>query len=263
MKYHWLCFGAGVILSNFNVPLCDARFVGLITVLLGVLYIPTFIYGYFWLWVLPFTGMAVLFTRAMIDAAIDRVSQKGDEAVQAKAMIPEFIMMNVKMTILLSLPFITALFLVHHEQISPLQASEQDRAIWEWCLAVLKSSSKVSQLESPFMQIVLSNFFFMIVCTVSLFALAYKKTKHVFVILFHRETYKFLQNHSPAGRIAQMRSVLFVAAYLIPLPFMTSLEGHGLSTTLPWSVYLGFLIFGQFAHLTSIVQEISIQNKEL
>ncbi len=223
----------------------NSPIIGALTIAFGLLYIPAFIYSYFWLWVFPFTGMVVLFTRAMIDAAIERVSQKSDEAVQAKAMILEFLMMNAKMTVLLSLPFITALFFVDQGQIKPLHISEQDRAIWEWCLGVLKSRSKIGVVEIPLMQIVLSNFFFMIVCTVFLFALANKKIKQVFVILFHRESYKFLQvEPSTVGDLGRFLGLLFVGIYVVGVLYTRSFSDE-VSTEMLKIVFLVFLIFSQ------------------
>ncbi len=248
--------------NRFLHILRDTRVVSVMTILFGFLYIPAFVYGTFWLWVFPFTAIVVLFTRVMIDDAIGRVSQTGDEAVQAKAMIPEFLIMNVKMTVLLSLPFITALLLVDQGQINPVRISEQDRTIWEWCFGVLKSRSKVGMLEIPLMQIVLSNFFFMIVCTVGLFAFAYRKIKQVFVILFHRESYKFLRDHSPVGRVIKLRGIAAFLAFL-PLPLFLQMQTYSNLSGLYWCIYASFLIFAQSTHLISMIQENSIQNRSL
>ncbi|MGH1378718.1 MAG: hypothetical protein ACRBB3_07835 [Alphaproteobacteria bacterium] len=237
----------------------DVRVLAMLSIAYGFSYIPVFIHGYFWLWVFPFVAIVTLFVRAMISSAIDQVSKAGDEAVQAKAMIPKFIMMNVKMTVLLSLPFITALYLVEHGHIENLRVSDTDRAIWEWCLGVLKSSSKIGMLDLPFMQIVLSNLFFMIVCTVSLFTLAYKKIKQVFVILFHRESYKFLQDICPVARVSRLRWLLAAAAYipLLLIPLNASLNAYS------FCFYMGFLVFVQFANVISLKVEYLVRLKDI
>ncbi len=219
--------------------------ISVLTVIFGFLYIPAFMYGYFWLWVFAFTAISILFVRSMIDTSIERVSKKGDEAAQAKAMIPEFLMMNVKMTILMSFPFIATLFLLDHGYIDKMHMSEADRAIWVWCLWVLKSSSRIALVDLAVPQIVLSAFFFMMICTVSLFAFARQNIKRLFDVLFHKESYKFLQvKFSTAGDLNRFLSLVFIFMYLASLLF-TSAFSDDVTHEIFKIVFVAYLIFGQ------------------
>ncbi|MDH5722522.1 MAG: hypothetical protein OEY94_04265 [Alphaproteobacteria bacterium] len=199
----------------------NSKALAALLILCGLLYIPAFIYGYFWLWIVPFTAIMVLFLRAMIDNAIARVSQKGDAAVQAKAMIPEFLMINVFMTALLSLPFILVLWLSHSGAIQVLHQSEFDKSLWRFCLWIMREPNAFEQTKYAQIQITLSNMFFMIFATFALFLTSFKKIKQVFLILFHRESYKFLRSIPSSGSSVHFLGLaclaMFVFVFLMPI----------------------------------------------
>ncbi len=160
--------------------------------------------------------MVVLFARAMIDAAIERVSKTGDEAVQAKAMIPEFLMMNVKMTILLSLPFLSTLWLNEFGYIERLQYSAGDRFFFEYLLScfakdwMLVDMYKGIEGHSP-VHIMVSNLYFMLTSSLILLIACFKKLSEVFQILFHRPSYRFLRSAPKMYSGSSMRHSVYIA----------------------------------------------------
>lgn len=240
-------------MQNSVTFLQDTRVVGVMAILFGLLYIPAFIHGYFWLWVFPFTGIIVLFVRAMIDAVIERVAKKGDAAVQAKAMIPEFLKMNLIMTGLLSVPFVLALTLHEYAGIERLHYSDYDRSFFEgfltyfakeWMLADMYKSISVYDHIYIFM----SNLYFIVVGGILILCGTFVHLRNLFLVLLHKGTYKYLQTRPAWGDISYIRlAVLFFLVF-----FVFNSSGHVLGdfgreasfvTLSTIFVFLNFFIF--------------------
>lgn len=186
-------------------------------ILCGLLYIPAFMYGFFWLWVLPFTALVTLFLRAMIDSAIARVARAGDEAKQAKAIIPEVIIINIVMTLLLFLPFASALWLTHAGTIENIHQSEIDKAIWWFVLGILKSQGYFKGVQNAHIQIILSNLFIMIFETITVCYFNFGKLVEILKVIFHKNSYKFLQQKPYVGNPTNF---IFQIWILVPYMFV-------------------------------------------
>ena len=232
-------------------------------IIFGLLYIPAFIYGYFWLWVFPFTAIIALFVRAMIDSVIEKVKSVGDEAAQAKAMIPEFIKMNVVMTVLLSIPFVSTLWLNEWGYTERLQYSAMDRSFFEYFLSLFAKDYMLPNMYASIenyvpVQIMVSNLFFMVVASLVLLFSCYKKIKQLFLVLFHKGSYKFLRQASSGYNGSAFRH--FVNIGLV----MFIIGGSGLfydgsrdiNTIGLFLTFLNFFIFLQVSNVVSgIVEE--------
>ncbi len=196
----------------------SSGFLAVCVLLIGLLYIPAIMYGYFWLWVFPFVVLSALFLNSMVERAIERVQTKGDEATQAKAMIPEFLRINIIMMVMFSVPFMLSLFLIHYSIIEVISRSSIDDQLMNISLSILKRGGRLELLQDPFFHILISNLFFMIVGTVGLFVLSFKTVKRMFFILFHRETYRFLRKKNASLYIGRPLGFLTVFLFVLIIP---------------------------------------------
>ena len=198
----------------------------------------------------------------MIDSVIEKVESVGDEAAQAKAMISEFIKMNVVMTVLLSIPFVLVLWLSQAGYIQVINQSEIDQKLWQLCLWVLRSQDELKQTQYAPIQIMLSNMFFMIFATVFISLSTFKKIKQMFFVLFHRESYKFLQKKpSTTANLIDFMGLIFFAGYIIVIaiqinPIPSFYYGA------VFCIYMSFLVFFQISNMisTSVVRKIRKNN---
>ena len=101
-------FRGGVILSNFSVSLCDARFVGVIAVLFGFLYIPAFIYGLASIWIIIYLFVFMRLGRMLCQSSLRRY----EERICYTNETPKFKGIVVLLCAYLSLPFIAYIFIV-------------------------------------------------------------------------------------------------------------------------------------------------------
>ncbi len=247
-----------------------SRIVGIFVVVFGFLYIPAFIYGYFWLWIFPFIAIVTFFVRAMIDSATEQVSKVDGEAKQAKELVPKFIKMNVVMTVLLSIPFISALSLNEFGYIERLRISESDQYILSYSLFMFSIDWMVENLisgakQSPNIQIMASSLFLMNALSLVLLIVCWRKIKAFLFILLHRESYKFLQQRPHPGRIERLTIPIHLLIITGIFHYVTSFSRIDIvyGDLFIFITFVNFFIFIQVLHIVSILVIDKIQKSNL
>jgi len=246
----------------------NEKVLGLCVVFFGLLYIPAFTHGYFWLWVFPFIANVTFFARTMINSSIEQISKVGDEAKQAKAMIPEFIKINVMMTVFLSIPFLLTLWLNQLGYIQRLQYSDMDRSFFEYFLGIFAKDYMLPNMylgieNHASVQIMVSNLFFIVMASLALLFACFKNIKQLFLILFHKKSYKFLQKDSNWGDVSVIRhycnigliiTIFVVSGFLFNAQINIMYLGFYL-------IFLNSFIFLQISNIISAIVQIQVQSK--
>ncbi|PCK00088.1 MAG: hypothetical protein COA45_04200 [Zetaproteobacteria bacterium] len=112
--------------------------IGVLTVVFGLLYIPAFMYGYFWLWVFPFTGLATILLRCLLDNAVESVSVIEDIGRRSWAMSRRLFALTIIQVIACAFPFILALWLYALGFIAVQEASAIDKSLYDFVLSFLR-----------------------------------------------------------------------------------------------------------------------------
>ena len=136
----------------------DSRLLSVAAVLFGFLYIPAFIYGYFWLWVFPFTAITTLFLRSLLDSAIESVSAIADEGKVSRAMSFRLFGINAIQIVACAFPFVLVLWLNGYGLISSQEASATDKSLYGFVLSFFPENRLPQNIDfsNGIVQVVLS-----------------------------------------------------------------------------------------------------------
>ena len=144
-------------------PFYNPYVIGAVTILFGLLYIPAFIYGYFWLWVFPFTSVTTVFLRTQLDHAIEQVSDIDDEGKKSWSMSRRLFGLTVVQVLVCAFPFIFVLWLYALGFIIVQHASIIDQSLYSFVLSFIRDNYLPVSINfsDGTVQIVLSCSYFM------------------------------------------------------------------------------------------------------
>ncbi len=179
----------------------NEKLLGVAVVLFGLLYIPAFIYGYFWLWVFPFTAITTLFMREKMFVAHNQVADIDDLKKKSKVATFRFLKINIAIGVLGAAPFILALWLLHFGYIDNSGISSIDQYLFESVLYFTPSPSASHIVETTkyyvgYIQVLCGCAFYMFLSFVSLTGFSFRQTSNVMKAMCNKDHSEELKEYS-------------------------------------------------------------------
>lgn len=170
----------------------DARVVGVMAILFGLLYIPAFIHGYFWLWVFPFTGIAALLFRSLLSDAIKKAELIEDSGKRSWKMSFELFGVMVTQVLVCSLPFICALWLSYILNLKPFPVSSGDQYLLDWALWFIPDPGEPEQIDfsQNYVVLRLSSYIFMFISFLAFAFVSFFKVRKARLFIFNAKKEK-------------------------------------------------------------------------
>lgn len=220
-----LCMEMDFIKRNGKVFL-QRHIIGAACIGLGLLYIPAFVYGFFWLWVVPFTAFVTLLLKAEMVSTYHKVIDIIDPRKKSKAATFRFLKSDFVVSIIGALPFILMLWLLKGGYIKIDGVGAVDKSLFKSVLYFTPSPNALRIVETTrydvgYIQVLCGCAFYMFLSFVSFTAFAFREIGQVMKLICNKdhsgelEIYPHYQLHLNASKYQTFFELLFLVLLII------------------------------------------------